>query len=52
MTAGELSGLDEDGNVALSSARRGQIVYTFDDDDTDTDDVLEGTDPDESKGME
>ena len=31
VTAGEMSGLDEDGNVELSSARRGQIVYTFDD---------------------
>ena len=26
-----MSGLDEDGNVALSVARAGQIVYTFDD---------------------
>ena len=33
VTAGEMSGLDEDGNVALSSARRGQIIYTFDDED-------------------
>ena len=33
MTAGEMSGLDEDGNVALSSARRGQIVYNFVDED-------------------
>ena len=53
VTAGEMSGLDEDGNVALSSARRGQIVYTFDDDVTDGDDipqdVLEGTDPDKAK---
>ena len=30
-----MSGLDEDGNVALSVARAGQIVYTFDDDDMD-----------------
>ena len=50
VTAGEMSGLDEDGNVALSSARRGQIVYTFDDENRwgETDapmDVLEGTDP-------
>ena len=44
MTAGEMSGLDEDGNVALSSARRGQIIYTFDDDDADMD-GLQGTDP-------
>ena len=29
----------------------GQIIYTFDDEDPDTD-ALEGTDPDESKGME
>ena len=32
MTEGEMSGLDEDGNVALSVARAGQIIYTFDDD--------------------
>ena len=44
VTAGEMSGLDEDGNVALSSARRGQIIYTFDDEDISTD-ALEGTDP-------
>ena len=44
MTAGEMSGLDEDGNVALSSARRGQIIYTFDDELETTDMVLEGTD--------
>ena len=31
MTEGEMSGLDEDGNVALSTARAGQIIYTFDD---------------------
>ena len=43
MTAGEMSGLDEDGNVALSSARRGQIIYTFDDEDPD-ETPLEGTD--------
>ena len=36
VTAGEMSGLDEDGNVALSEvARAGQIVYTFDDDGRD-----------------
>ena len=34
MTDGEMSGLDEDGNVALSVARAGQIVYTFDDEST------------------
>ena len=33
MTEGEMSGLDEDGNVALSVARAGQIIYTFDDED-------------------
>ena len=49
MTAGEMSGLDEDGNVALSSARAGQIIYTFDMEIADTD-VLEGTDP--MKAME
>ena len=48
MTAGEMSGLDEDGNVALSSARRGQIIYTFDDEDMTTD-PLEGTDPMKAK---
>ena len=48
MTAGEMSGLDEDGNVALSSARRGQIIYTFDDEVSDTD-PLEGTDPMKAK---
>ena len=32
ITAGEMSGLDEDGNVALSEVTRaGQIVYDFDD---------------------
>ena len=52
---GELSGLDEDGNVALSAARAGQIVYAFDDEigvddgDADTDNVLEGTDPMKAK---
>ena len=30
ITEGEMSGLDEDGNVALSVARAGQIVYDFD----------------------
>ena len=50
VTAGEMSGLDEDGNVALSSARRGQIIYTFDDELDDwTDNVLEGTDPMKAK---
>ena len=49
MTAGEMSGLDEDGNVALSSARRGQIIYTFDDEDDQTGMVLEGTDPMKAK---
>ena len=53
MTAGETSGLDEDGNVALSSARRGQIIYTFDDDvmtgPDSPDGVLEGTDPMKAK---
>ena len=48
VTAGEMSGLDEDGNVALSSARRGQIIYTFDDDDT-TMAGLQGTDPMKAK---
>ena len=45
------SGLDEDGNVALSSARRGQIIYTFDDEDVDADNdnPLEGTDPMKAK---
>ena len=49
MTAGEMSGLDEDGNVALSSARRGQIIYNFVMEDPDTMDVLEGTDPMKAK---
>ena len=53
MTAGETSGLDEDGNVALSSARRGQIIYTFDNDVMEGADspagVLEGTDPEKAK---
>ena len=48
VTAGEMSGLDEDGNVALSSARRGQIIYNFVDEDADTD-ALEGTDPMKAK---
>ena len=35
-----------DGNVALSVARAGQIVYTFDDDDMMTDgELLEGRTP-------
>ena len=49
VTDGEMSGLDEDGNVALSVARAGQIIYTFDD-DVMNGDVLEGTDP--MKAME
>ena len=49
VTAGEMSGLDEDGNVALSSARRGQIIYNFDDEDADTENVREGTDPMKAK---
>ena len=49
MTEGEMSGLDEDGNVALSVARAGQIVYTFDDEDADTPAMLEGTDPMKAK---
>ena len=57
VTAGEMSGLDEDGNVALSSARRGQIIYTFDDEIPDADmgdvdgtpNVREGTDPEKAK---
>ena len=59
ITEGELSGLDEDGNVALSTARAGQIVYSFDDEipdmipsdngDTGTPDVREGTDPEKAK---
>ena len=48
VTAGEMSGLDEDGNVALSSARRGQIIYNFVMEDPDTD-ALEGTDPMKAK---
>ena len=28
-----MSGLDEDGNVALSRARAGQIIYNFVDED-------------------
>ena len=45
-----MSGLDEDGNVALSEVTRaGQIIYTFDDEDVDTDDVREGTDPEKAK---
>ena len=54
MTEGELNGLDEDGNVALSVARMGQIVYTFDDEDDGigdkiTPNVREGTDPEKAK---
>ena len=48
MTEGEMSGLDEDGNVALSTARAGQIIYTFNDEDPGTD-PLEGTDPMKAK---
>ena len=48
MTEGEMSGLDEDGNVALSVARAGQIVYTFNDEDADSP-ALEGTDPMKAK---
>ena len=33
LMTGEMSGLDEDGNVALSVARAGQIIYTFNDED-------------------
>ena len=47
---GEMSGLDDDGNVALSVARTGQIIYSFDDEDSTTADVFEGTD--EEKAME
>ena len=51
MTGGEMSGLDEDGNVALSEVTRaGQIIYDFDMEDVDTTDVREGTDP--MKAME
>ena len=49
VTEGEMSGLDEDGNVALSTARAGQIIYTFDDED-DSSPPLEGTD--DAKAME
>ena len=49
MTEGEMTGLDEDGNVALSTARAGQIIYNFVDEDAETDDVLEGTDPEKAK---
>ena len=53
ITEGEMSGLDEDGNVALSVARAGQIIYTFDDEidpgETETADVREGTDPEKAK---
>ena len=50
MTEGEMNGLDEDGNVALSTARAGQIIYNFVDEDPSTADVREGTDP--MKAME
>ena len=50
MTEGEMSGLDEDGNVALSVARAGQIIYTFDDEDLLL--TARGDGPHESKGME
>ena len=49
MTEGEMSGLDEDGNVALSTARAGQIIYNFVDEDPDTTDVREGTDAEKAK---
>ena len=52
VTAGDLSGLDEDGNVALSElTRAGQIVYTFDNEILlrILTDVLEGTDPMKAK---
>ena len=53
ITDGEMSGVDKDGNVALSIARAGQIVYAFDNDVMEGDDspagVLEGTDPDKAK---
>ena len=48
ITEGEMSGLDEDGSVALSAARAGQIIYNFDDEAADTD-ALEGTDPMKAK---
>ena len=42
-----------DGNVALSVARAGQIVYAFDPDDMMTaDEKLSRDGPQESKGME
>ena len=50
LETGAMSGLDANENVALSVARAGQIVYTFDDEDASTTDVLEGTDKD--KAME
>ena len=49
ITEGEMSGLDEDGNVALSTARAGQIIYDFVDEDATTGDVREGTDPEKAK---
>ena len=54
ITSGEMSGLDEDGNVALSElTRAGQIIYNFDDDVMTEEDspegVLEGTDPAKAK---
>ena len=45
LTEGEMSGLDADGNVALSGAGAGQIVYAFDNDDDDASNGLQGTDP-------
>ena len=49
VTEGAMSGLDEDGNVALSTARAGQIIYDFVDEDADTTDVREGTDAEKAK---
>ena len=49
ITSGEMSGLDEDGNVALSEVTRaGQIIYNFDDEKMGTG-MLEGTDPEKAK---
>ena len=48
LMTGEMSGLDEDGNVALSTARAGQIIYNFVMEDPDTP-ALEGTDPMKAK---
>ena len=49
ITSGEMSGLDEDGNVALSElTRAGQIIYNFDDEDMGSP-ALEGTDENKAK---